>query len=791
MMKTNYFKIPTSLGGKLMLAFASMTFLNLFIGITTVLIWEELSNKINHIVEHSLPPLNGAYMLERASGNLQSIISNSYKINDELGYQNFENDLKNEIDTIKQAYISSNPDRQLLPEQRLALEHFSHLIEQQDTLLKQKIAYSQELDNLQKRITWLHQDLNDEMTPLMQEVEWHVTRLLSHPVDNLSPNALMNEFFILQELSTKETELFTLVNEIIDQRYTRELTSAFSYLDQKIAEIETLVEKLTSFPSTISHRQIMKNLITLISSNGELIRLLKLDTQAQLALSQLAEPLTQVLTQFHLKNIATLEQSSQAFNSLNTNTKSMIINGKLIIVLISIISIVISVLVLTVLIRQRVLKRLNTLEIDLKNVADGHLDWPITTQGKDEIGHMGDCLRQFCVDMQTMVKSNALTLINNAQASLITCHPNGEIESANPHALQLLSLSTLAPQLTLWQAFPAACQPQLLAQFDTDSELNRTGQSECILNLVKHNAPQYLHFHLQAFEHARQAKYMVTITDITKQELNTRELERLVADRTLNLTVKNQELTAEIEQRKLAEAHLHQAQVDLIQAAKMAAVGQTMTSLAHELNQPLSAVSTYLYSCRLALETNQLELLTEMLGKTEKMNLRMAKIISAIRNFARKSPTQVESVSIDINQLVNNALVLVETRARNENIIIHNELTKEYLIQVDAVQVEQVLLNILINAMDATASQTDKHIYVTVLEQSAAKLTLAIYDNGPGFAPSILPQIFTPFTTTKAVGLGLGLSICRSILERFNADIYLASHLDGGAMIILEFRNAD
>ncbi|VEE60756.1 Phosphoglycerate transport system sensor protein pgtB [Shewanella putrefaciens] len=774
-----------------MLAFASMTFLNLFIGITTVLIWEELSNKINHIVEHSLPPLNGAYMLERSSGNLQSIISNSYKINDELGYQNFENDLKNEIDTIKQAYISSNPDRQLLPEQRLALEHFSRLIEQQDTLLKQKIAYSQELDNLQKRITWLHQDLNDEMTPLMQEVEWHVTRLLSHPVDNLSPNALMNEFFILQELSTKETELFTLVNEIIDQRYTRELTSAFSYLDQKIAEIETLVEKLTSFPSTISHRQIMKNLITLISSNGELIRLLKLDTQAQLALSQLADPLTQVLTQFHLKNIATLEQSSQAFNSLNTNTKSMIINGKLIIVLISIISIVISVLVLTVLIRQRVLKRLNTLEIDLKNVADGHLDWPITTQGKDEIGHMGDCLRQFCVDMQAMVKSNALTLINNAQASLITCHPNGEIESANPHALQLLSLSTLAPQLTLWQAFPAACQPQLLAQFAADSELSRTGQSECILNLVKHNAPQYLHFHLQAFEHARQAKYMVTITDITKQELNTRELERLVADRTLNLTVKNQELTAEIEQRKLAEAHLHQAQADLIQAAKMAAVGQTMTSLAHELNQPLSAVSTYLYSCRLALETNQLELLTEMLSKTEKMNLRMAKIISAIRNFARKSPTQVESVSIDINQLVNNALVLVETRARNENIMIHNELTKEYLIQVDAVQVEQVLLNILINAMDATASQADKHIYVTVLEQSAAKLTLAIYDNGPGFAPSILPQIFIPFTTTKAVGLGLGLSICRSILERFNADIYLASHLDGGAMIILEFRNAD
>lgn len=133
----------------------------------------------------------------------------------------------------------------------------------------------------------------------------------------------------------------------------------------------------------------------------------------------------------------------------------------------------------------------------------------------------------------------------------------------------------------------------------------------------------------------------------------------------------------------------------------------------------------------------------------------------------------------------------METRARNENIIIHNKLDKNYMIMADAVQVEQVLLNILINAMDATASQLEKQIYLSVLKQTSAKLTLAIYDNGPGFDPSILPLIFNPFNTTKAVGLGLGLSICRSILERFKAEIYVASHLSGGAMIILEFHNAD
>ncbi len=789
-MNKYFFKIPTSLGNKLMLAFASMTFLNLSIGITTAIFWEQLSNKINHIVEHSLPPLNSAYMLERSSSNLQSIISNSYKINDELGYQQFEQDVNSEIASIEQAYISGNPERQLAPEQKVALNHFADLIRQQDALLKQKIAYGQELDNLQKRITWLHQDLNEEMTPLMQEVEWHVTRLLTHPVENLSPNALMNEFFILQELSVRETELFTLVNEIIAQRYTRELSSAFSYLDQKIAEIEQLMEKLQSFPSTISHRQIMKNLITLISSNGELIRLLKQDTQAQTALAQLEAPLTEALTQFHHKNLATLEQSSLAFNSLNSNTKSMILNGKLIILFISVISILISILVLAVLIRQRVLKRLNTLELDLKHVAEGHLDWPIATQGKDEIGHMGDCLRQFCLDMQAMAASNALTLINNAQASLITCYPNGEIESANPHALQLLNLSTLAPQLTLWQAFPSSSQQLLSKQFNEGSELSRSGQSECILNVVKEGTPQYLHFHLQAFLQAKQAKYMVTITDITKQELNTRELERLVADRTLNLTIKNKELTAEIEQRNLAEQHLRQAQADLIQAAKMATVGQTMTSLAHELNQPLSAVSTYLYSCRLALASNQLDLLAEMLDQTEKMNLRMGKIIAAIRNFARKSPSEIEAVSVELNQLVSNALVLVETRIRNENIMIHNELPADCTVVADAVQIEQVLLNILVNAMDAIAGQQDKQIHLAVIEQSKLKLTLAIYDNGPGFAPDILPQIFSPFNTTKAVGLGLGLSICHSILKRFNADIYVASHLNGGAMLILEFPNA-
>jgi len=225
----------------------------------------------------------------------------------------------------------------------------------------------------------------------------------------------------------------------------------------------------------------------------------------------------------------------------------------------------------------------------------------------------------------------------------------------------------------------------------------------------------------------------------------------------------------------------------LIQAAKMAVVGQAMTSLAHELNQPLSAMMTYLYTSRAALDAGQFETLGEDLGKIEKLSQRMSRIITALRNFARKSPTEETRIRLDLGEVAEQALLLLETRARRDGCILRNELPAGLWIEADPVLVEQVLVNLLVNGMDAIAGLATREIRLLLLEQGGSQLKIAIADSGAGFGEAILPRLFTPFTTSKEVGLGLGLTICRSLLARCDAGILLGSALTGGAMVILEF----
>lgn len=132
-------------------------------------------------------------------------------------------------------------------------------------------------------------------------------------------------------------------------------------------------------------------------------------------------------------------------------------------------------------------------------------------------------------------------------------------------------------------------------------------------------------------------------------------------------------------------------------------------------------------------------------------------------------------------------MVLVESRSKREQCTIINNIPSELNICADPTQIEQVLVNLFVNAMDAVAGMGESQISVDLLSDEAKYQRVAITDSGKGFNADVLPKLFTPFTTTKDVGLGLGLSICRSIMQRFGYEIYLASALNGGAMVVLEF----
>lgn len=168
-----------------------------------------------------------------------------------------------------------------------------------------------------------------------------------------------------------------------------------------------------------------------------------------------------------------------------------------------------------------------------------------------------------------------------------------------------------------------------------------------------------------------------------------------------------------------AQRNLLQAQDELIQAAKMAVVGQAMTSLAHELNQPLSAMMTYLYTSRMALASGESQRLGQELDKIERLAQRMNRIITALRNFARKSPQLDALCRLDLHELAEQSLLLVENRARREACQLHNELPRA-LDQGDPGLVEQVLVNLLVNGLDAIAGRESRQLRLILLERGCA-----------------------------------------------------------------------
>ncbi|CNE64938.1 ATP-binding protein [Yersinia nurmii] len=248
---------------------------------------------------------------------------------------------------------------------------------------------------------------------------------------------------------------------------------------------------------------------------------------------------------------------------------------------------------------------------------------------------------------------------------------------------------------------------------------------------------------------------------------------------------KNQ-LKQEIDERRLIERDLRTAQDELIQAAKLAVVGQTMTTLAHEVNQPLNALSLYLFSSEKALKNSDNGMLEANLDKMRGLVLRIVNIIKQLRQFSRRSDAHQQLHPIDLRANLDAAWDLLSLRHRPLKAqLIQPESFP--LVYSDDIRIQQVLVNLLTNALEATAQHPP--IIEVSFEQQAENLLLTLRDNGQGWPLALADRLLKPFTTSKEVGLGIGLSISQSIMEQCGGELRLASTLDHHGMVILQFRS--
>jgi two-component system C4-dicarboxylate transport sensor histidine kinase DctB len=269
---------------------------------------------------------------------------------------------------------------------------------------------------------------------------------------------------------------------------------------------------------------------------------------------------------------------------------------------------------------------------------------------------------------------------------------------------------------------------------------------------------------------------------IAMQEAAKGQLEQRVEQRTAELVEANKRLTAEIQDRQRAEEELRRTQSELVQATKLAALGQMSAGLSHELNQPLAAIETYADNARAFLERGDFKTASGNLSSISNLIHRMARIIRNLRTYARNEPVLTRPTSL--RGAVENALALLQQRIENANVTVHYDPHALDLAVVGGnVRLQQVFVNLLSNAIDALSDQGERSIWISSRREDGGKLCIAIRDSGPGIPPEHLKNVFDPFYSTKDVGkgTGLGLSITFGIIKQFGGTIDAANHPDGGA----------
>ena len=264
------------------------------------------------------------------------------------------------------------------------------------------------------------------------------------------------------------------------------------------------------------------------------------------------------------------------------------------------------------------------------------------------------------------------------------------------------------------------------------------------------------------------------------------QLQTQVSERTRELRDANALLQTEVDERRRTEARLRATQNELVQAGKLAALGQMSAAIAHEVNQPLAAIRTFMASTKIYLQRGDSRQVTKNLDLIDGLAERMANITTHLKAFARKSePGRPEQV--EVARAVDGALFLVESQIKAAGVRLNRSVEPGLRVSGYAVQLEQVLVNLIANALDAVADVREPGIDIEVrAAQDTVRIRIA--DNGPGIPPEVIERIFDPFMTTKPVGkgLGLGLSITYGIVQDFHGRMHALNRAGGGAELIVE-----
>jgi two-component system, LuxR family, sensor kinase FixL len=248
----------------------------------------------------------------------------------------------------------------------------------------------------------------------------------------------------------------------------------------------------------------------------------------------------------------------------------------------------------------------------------------------------------------------------------------------------------------------------------------------------------------------------------------------------------------DLTERFASDARVQELQSELAHASRLSAMGSLASTLAHELNQPLTAVANYMAAARDMLEeqpTSEFPFIYEALDEAAKESVRAGQIVRRLRDFVSKG--DMERMIVPIGRLIGDATTLGLVGAREKGVNWTIDIDDVGDVVVDRVQVQQVLINLMRNAIDAMEKSKFKQLDIRASNTSDRMVEISIADTGSGLDSEVLAQLFQPFVSTKATGMGLGLSICRTIVEAHGGQISAEPNPGGGTVFRFSLNRAE
>jgi C4-dicarboxylate-specific signal transduction histidine kinase len=259
------------------------------------------------------------------------------------------------------------------------------------------------------------------------------------------------------------------------------------------------------------------------------------------------------------------------------------------------------------------------------------------------------------------------------------------------------------------------------------------------------------------------------------------QLERRVIERTQQLTAVNEEMRREMIERQRAEEALLEAQAELVRVTRALDMGELVATIAHEVNQPLTAIVTNGNFCSRRLEgvTPNLDELRAAIAEIVSDGARASAVISRIRGLLMKGA--LRRTELDINRIIQDVSILLRTELTRGHVSLRTDLAPDLpRVAGDQVQLQQVLINLIMNAVEAMRLSGERRRKLLIRSaKSTDGVLVQVQDSGPGIEPGLADRIFEPFFTTKAEGIGMGLSISHTIVESHGGHLSLASSSEG------------